>query len=593
MNDLVIKNALVVDGTGTVPAHTDVGITGRLVSEIGPRLSGRRELDAEGMTLIPGFVDLHTHYDAQVWWDPLLTPALAHGVTTVISGNCGLTLAPIRPEDQDFGVRLLANVEGIPPAAIASGVPFSWRTFPEMLDHLDRQPLGVNLGLMVGHSAIRRHVLGEAASSRPADGDELDQMSHILDEALNAGGFGFSTATAPTHRDGAGRPTPPNFASPEEFVELSRVCGRHRGTSLEFIARTSQEGFDDADRGLMAAMSAAASRVLNWNTPVVTKDDPTLHVRQLEGGRIDPGAGICVVPMMMSQNYPLYYDLHRGYVHRTLPGWGWLFDLDIEHRVMALRAPAVRERLRRSLQEQVVGSTALRLRRWEYYEVVEVGPPDLQSLRGRTIGSIASEQGKDPFETWVDLLVETSFDIGYAIAYYPGEDPWVTANRKAMLTDPRVMVGASDGGAHMDMLVGGSSALRTLIEWVYERQEFPLEEMVRLLTDVPARLYGLRSRGRIAQGYEADLVLFDPSALGVGRMRVVHDLPESAPRLISEPSGVACVMVGGTAVYMDNLPTGEHPGRLLRSGRDSVTVTPSDWINRELAVAGAAAFTGL
>jgi N-acyl-D-aspartate/D-glutamate deacylase len=579
MLDLILRNGFVVDGTGTPGVRADIGIANGTIVEVGRvEQATRREIDLDGLLVIPGFVDLHTHYDAQVYWDPLLSPSPAHGVTTVISGNCGLTLAPMKPEDQDFSVRLLANVEGIPSEAISAGVDFTWESFPEMMDHLDQTPLGVNLGLMVGHSAIRRNVMGPAASSDEATEGQLEEMCRILDEALSVGGFGFSTATAPTHRDGDGCPTPPNFANAQEFVALSEVCNTHPGTSLEFIARSSQAGFDDDDKRLMSSMSSAANRVLNWNTPVINKEDPTMHLRQLAAGEMDADAQVCIVPMMMSQNNPLYYDLRRGYVHRTLPGWGWLFEKDLPERITALSDPAVRRQLHDSLLGQNVSSTVMRMRKWEFYQLVEIGPAHMQDLKGKSIGDIAHERGTDPYSTWMDLLVESKFDIGYAIAFYPGEDEWVTEARRDFLSDPRVIVGASDGGAHMDMLVGGSSALRTLIEWVYQRKGFSLERMIHLLTDVPSRLYGLKGKGRIKAGYAADLLVLNPDDLAVSPMWVERDLPGGSPRLMSKATGVERVLIGGTEVYVGNEATGEMPGSLLRAGRDSDTVTPADWI---------------
>jgi N-acyl-D-aspartate/D-glutamate deacylase len=303
---------------------------------------------------------------------------------------------------------------------------------------------------------------------------------------------------------------------------------------------------------------------------------------------MDEARRVCIVPMMMSQNHPLYYDLRRGYVHRTLPGWGWLFDLGLRERAQAVSGPHVREQLRDGVEGATNSSTAFRMRRWGFYEVVDVGPPEMQGLKGKTIAEIAASRGTDPFTTWMDLLAESEFDIGYAIGFYPGEDAWVTQARKELLSDRRVLVGASDSGAHMDMLVGGSSALRTRIEWVYQRQEFALEHMVELLSDVPARLYGLRERGRLERGFAADLVVLDPDGLGVSPMRVVRDLPGGAPRLMSEPSGVERVLVNGVEVYVGGAATGALPGRLLRSGRDSVTITPERWIRSIAAHAGGA-----
>ncbi len=511
MLDLVLRDGWIVDGSGSPAVSADIGIANGRIVEVG-RVDdrGRREINLDGLVVAPGFVDLHTHYDAQVFWDPLLSPSPSHGVTTVISGNCGLTLAPMKPENQEFAVRLLANVEGIPVEAISSGVDFAWETFPEMMARLDATPLGINLGLMVGHSAIRRHVMGPAASADGATEEQLGEMCRILDEALSAGGFGFSTATAPTHRDGDGCPTPPNFATAQEFVALSRVCRQYPGTALEFIARTSQQGFDEADTELMASMSAAADRVLNWNTPVINKEDPTLHQRQLAACAMDEASNVCVVPMMMSQNHPLYYDLRRGYVHRTLPGWGWLFDLEIPERVNALRDAEVRRTLRESLEGPSVSSTAIRMRRWEHYEVVEIGPPRSQGPDGpkhrryrpgpgnRRVHDVDGPPGGEPVRYRVrHRLLSGRGRVGHA-------------GPQGVPLGPRVLVGASDSGAHMDMLVGGSSALRTLVEWVYQRQEFSLESMVHLLTDVPARLYGLHGKGRLRAGYAADLVVLNP-----------------------------------------------------------------------------------
>ncbi len=275
MFDAVVVNGRVVDGTGAPPRTADIGITEGRIVEIGDLSEGGGvAIDAGGMVVAPGFIDLHSHYDAQVFWDPTLSPSCLHGVTTVIAGNCGLTLAPCEEKDQDFLTRLLARVEAIPIDALLAGVQYAWQSYPEFLDVVAGRPLGPNMGFMVGHSALRRAVMGEAASERAARAEELEAMCRLLDEALGAGGMGFSTANVATQVDGDGRPTPPNFATHEEFVALSAVCSKHPGTSIEFIPGSFLAGFSDEEMNLMAEMSAAANRPLNWNTPLINKNAP-------------------------------------------------------------------------------------------------------------------------------------------------------------------------------------------------------------------------------------------------------------------------------------------------------------------------------
>ena len=247
--DLVVRGGTVIDGLGGLPCATDVAITdGRIVAVGDFGSAGNEEIDAKGLVVAPGFIDLHTHYDAQIFWDPILSPASQHGITTVIGGNCGLTLAPVTTADQDFLTRLFAQVEAIPEATLQAGVPYDWQTFPEMLDRIEDIELGPNIGLLVGHSALRRSVMGEAASEREATDQEVEAMCGLLDEALVAGGLGFSTANVSTQVDGDGRPTPPNFATRDEFVALAGTCARHPGTTLEFIPNSFLAGFSDEER---------------------------------------------------------------------------------------------------------------------------------------------------------------------------------------------------------------------------------------------------------------------------------------------------------------------------------------------------------
>jgi N-acyl-D-aspartate/D-glutamate deacylase len=573
MLDVLIRNGNVVDGTGAAARPADVGVRdGRIVSLGRTDESARRTVDADGLTVLPGFVDLHAHYDAQVFWDQSLSPSPLHGVTTVVGGNCGLTLAPVEPGDEDFLTRLLARVEAIPVEALTAGVAFRWNTFAEFLDVVESLPLGLNIGFMVGHSAIRRAVMGAAASSDEASPEQLDAMRALLSGAIAAGGLGFSTANVVTQVDGDGRPTPPNFATRDEFVGLSEVCGWHPGTSIEFIPGSFLRGFSDDDIDLMADMSAAANRHLNWNTPLVNKTAPDMYQRQLQASDIATARGGRVVPMFMPQNGPTQQDFLRGYVFRSLPGWGSVFDLPADERIRALADPAVRDRLRAALDAERTGLAVTMRSAWGEYFVNEPADPALSHLQGRRVGDIARERGITDFDAALDIAVEAKLEVGFVRYAYSSADEWTSAARVDVLRDPRVVLGASDAGAHMDMMVGADFPTRCLGELVREKSIFTLEEMIHQFTEVPARLYGLRDRGTLTVGSWADIVLLDPDKVDAGTLHTVRDLPAGAPRLVTESAGIHRVLVSGAEVAVEGEITDERPGHLIRSGRDTDTV---------------------
>ena len=573
MYDAVVTNGRVIDGTGAPARVAGIGIRhGRVVAVGDLDESGRVVIDAGGLVVAPGFIDLHSHYDAQVFWDATLTPSCLHGVTTVVGGNCGLTLAPVSAADQDFLTRLLARVEAIPVEALLAGVEYTWSSYPEFLDAIDAKPLGLNMGFMVGHSAVRRAAMGPAASERAASPEELRAMCAVLSQALSAGGFGFSTANVPTQVDGDGRPTPPNFATPEEFVELSRVCGEHGGTSIEFIPGSFLQGFSDEDMNLMADMSAAANRHLNWNTPLINRSNPDIYRRQLSASDMAREKGGRVVPLFMAQNGPTQQDFLRGYVYRSLPGWGWLFDLPVPERIAALRQPETRKRLRDALDAETTGLAVTMRGSWGQHIVNDVRDPKLRHLEGRRISDIAAEHNVSDFDAVIDVAVAANLEVGFVRYSFGNADEWTTKARAEVLKDPRVVLGASDAGAHMDMMVGADFPTRCLGELVREKGIFTLEEMIHQFTEIPARLYGLRDRGRIEPGTWADLVVFDPATVDAGPLRTVNDLPAGASRLMTESVGVHHVLVAGQALVEDNKVTGVRAGRLLRSGRDNDTV---------------------
>jgi N-acyl-D-aspartate/D-glutamate deacylase len=564
--DVVLRGGTVVDGTGAPGRRADVGVRDGRVVEVGT-VDGT----AAGLVVAPGFVDLHTHYDAQLFYDPQLSPSPLHGVTTVIGGNCGLTLAPVDPADESFLLRLLARVESIPVEALEAGLSFRWRTFGEFLDVVEGVALAANIGFLVGHSAIRRSVMGAAASERAASPDELAAMRRLLGEAIAAGGMGFSTANAATQVDGDGRPTPPNFATREEFVALAGVCGDHPGTSIEFIPDSFIRGFSDDDVELMAAMSAAANRPLNWNTPLINRNDPDLYKRQLRASEVARERGGRVVPMFNPQNLQIQHDFDPGYVFRALPGWGWLFELDVQARMAALRDPARRRQLEAAAAEPSAG-LAVVVRNWATYRVNEVPRPDLAPLVGRSVADLAAEWGMSPFDAMIEAALRCDLQVGFVRPQYPDQDDWVWEARLEVLKDPRVVLQASDAGAHLDMMSGANFPTRCIAELVRARGAFTLEEMVRQFTSVPADLYGLIDRGRIAPGAWADMVVFDPATIGATPLETVRDLPAGGARLTTRGVGVERVLVGGRDVVSGGAFTGDGPGQVLRSGRNSRTV---------------------
>jgi N-acyl-D-aspartate/D-glutamate deacylase len=563
---------MVVDGTGAPGFRADVGVhDGRIVAVGTVDERGDNDIDADGLVVAPGFIDLHTHYDAQLFYEPVLSPSPLHGVTTVIGGNCGLTLAPVTPGDEAWLTRLLARVESIPVATLEAGLEYRWRTYPEFLDVVEAQPLGPNVGFLVGHSAIRRAVMGEAASSAAATPEQLEAMEAVLGDALASGGLGFSTANAATQVDGDGRPTPPNFATRDEFIALAAVCGRHPGTAIEFIPDSFLSGFSDDDVELMADMSAAANRVLNWNKPLVNEQLPDLHHRQLRACDVALARGGRVVPMMTPQNGLIQHDFEPGYVFRALPGWGWLYELAPADRRVALANPESRRALAQSVAEATTG-LALVVRNWSSYVVNEVHDPNHTQLVGRRIDDLAREWGMSPFEAMAEVACRAGLDTGFVRPQFVDGDEWSWAARRELLTDPRIVLQASDAGAHLDMMCGAAYPSEVLAELVRERQLFTLEQMVHRLTGEPAALYGLAELGRVAPGARADLVVFDPDVIAPTPMQTRRDLPGGAARLHCGAVGMVGVYVNGREVVWEDAFTGELPGRLLRSGRDAVTV---------------------
>ena len=581
MLDVVIRKGVVVDGTGAERRPADIGIeAGRIAAIVEPGgfdaavSAGEvgRVIEAEGLIVAPGFVDLHTHYDAQAFWDPTLSPSPLHGVTTVVAGNCGFSIAPLSgdPADGEYLMRMLARVEGMPLESLAESVPWDWRSTGEYLDRLDGT-LAVNAGFLVGHSALRRAVMGGAAVGEAATDEQVDAMAQLLADGLAAGGLGFSSSWATTHSDGEGDPVPSRHATHDELVRLCAVLRDHPGTALEFIPTVGP--FADEHMDLMADMSLAADRPLNWNVLVAANArsaDAVAHRLSASDRAAERGARVLALTVPDLMRIRLCFL--TGFLLDTFPGWAKVMTLPADEKLAALGDPDVRRRLLDGVNSPQAGPFA-RIAQWHRMTIEEAFTDETKCHEGRLVGEVAEEQGKEPFDALLDIVVEDGLRT-VILPPQSGDDDDSWALRAETWRDPRVILGASDAGAHLDFIATFNYTTAFLGDSVRDRGLMGLEEAVHKLTDVPARLYGLTGRGRLAEGLVADVVVFDPERIAPGPVGMRADLPAGAARLYSEPEGVEHVLVNGVEIVGPGATfTDARPGTLLRSGRDTETVS--------------------
>ncbi len=574
MDDIQIKGGLLVDGTGAPPRRADVAIrAGRIVGIGAVSGPAHETIDATGRIVCPGFVDVHTHYDAQVFWDGTLSPSLYHGVTTIVGGNCGFSIAPLTPDAGEYLMRMLARVEGMPLESLRVGVPWSWSSFGEYLDLLEGR-LAVNAGFMVGHSAIRRVVMGERAVGHAATPAELRAMQDLLRRSIAEGGLGFSSTRSAAHNDADGQPVPSRHATLDELYALCRTAGELPGTSLEMLPGTST--FSEQDKEILTNMSLAAQRALNWNLVAPRSDMPEVAINQLAASDYAAERGAVVLALTVPQEIGGRVNLLSGFAFDALPRWAKVMQLPLDARMRALADPAVRAELRIGAEEQGPGPLKA-LTRWAQIRVAETFEADNAALRGKTLGEIAAERGVDPFDALLDLALSEGLRTSFASPTEGQTDAESWRLRAESWVDPRTIVGASDAGAHLDMLDTFAFTTQLLGRGVREMELISLEEAVHQLTERPARLYGLRERGRLAEGYWADVVVFDVETIAKGPTYTRADLPAGAPRLYADAIGVEQVLVNGQVIVRDGVETGARPGTILRSGRDTQTVPLSAW----------------
>jgi N-acyl-D-aspartate/D-glutamate deacylase len=564
MLDCKIVGGTVVDGTGAPRARHDVGIVdGRIVAVGAIDDDARETIDATGRIVAPGFVDSHTHHDAQILWDPTASPSPFHGVTTVVGGNCGFTIAPLGPSAVgnnavEYLLPMLARVEGMSIDALRAGPSWDWTSFADYLSRIEGHT-AVNAGFLVGHSALRRVVMGDGAVGDTADDRQVAAMCRLLADSIDGGGLGFSSSLAATHHDNDGNPIPSRFARPAELRALAGVLRGKPGTFVALNPGITPFGDDDIE--LITDMALAAGRPLTWNAlPIEAhRPDVVASARHLSQYAADRGA--TVVAQVIPDPRLFYLSFANGFLLDSLPGWAKFFAIPAGERIAALRDDEQRAHLR----EGAINPPQV-LRRffgWETMTLASTTAAEHTAFIGRTLSDIAGVLGRDIYDTFFDLVLAGGIDTSFT-PKPSGDDDASWQLRSEVWREPRMLIGASDSGAHLDNASSFTYTTSLLGRAVRERHLLSLEEAVHYITDAPAQLCGIGSRGRIADGYHADIVIFDEATIAPGPIALRGDLPGGARRLYADAIGIHHVLVNGTEIVRDGRWTGALPGSVLR-----------------------------
>jgi N-acyl-D-amino-acid deacylase len=536
MLDLKIDNAVIYDGTGNAPKTGSVGVLdGRIAAVGNVTAPAARKLDAKGLALMPGIIDTHTHYDAQITWDAFANPSPALGVTTVVMGNCGFTIAPCRPQDRDLTMRNLTHVEGMSLEALRAGIDWGFESFPEYLEMLERKGVGPNVAVFVGHSGVRTFVMREEAPRRAATAEEIARMRAIVLEAMEAGACGFSTTRSYQHNGEAGIPMPSRLAAEQELERLSGAL-REIGKGLLMMTKASDTpiGWIESLAGLADRPYLVAALLHSNLTPEATFEDlQQIAEARARGRRLYGAVSVC----------PLNFEftLHEPYVFEGLAAWQPLMKMDEPRVKTTLADPSFRQRLKDELAKR---SRRMFTGEWDKAFVARVADPAHGRFEGRSIQALARQEDVHPVDFILDLALSEDLDTLFTATLLNSDEDAVGR----MLNDENAIVSLSDAGAHLTFLCDAGFGLHLLGHWVRERKAMPIERAVKKLTLEPAQLFGLRGRGSIAPGNWADLLLFDPATVGRGPSRRVYDLPAGASRIDTPALGVHGVWVNGQLI---------------------------------------------
>ena len=554
--DLVIKNGMLVDGTGAPARRADVAITGGKIAEIGRVTDGTaRVIDADGLVVAPGFIDPHTHYDAQICWDGAVTPSSWHGVTSVIMGNCGVGIAPCKPKAREVAMRDLVNVEAIPFDVLNMGITWDWETFPEFIEAAARRSPSLNLGFLAPLTPFRHYVMGEASMERAATPDETAKIKALLGEAIDAGAFGFSTTILNQHVGYQGRPLACRNASRDELKAYANAL-KERGKGAIEIALTRKIAvMDDEEYELLDFLLRESGQHVTF-LALFDRDDIPEAVRDTlrkAAPLIARGARPQTSPLPLTRDI----NMRNPFSFAAFPSWNRVFvDKSKPAQAAVYADPAFRNQFREELKRPMAFGN------WERINVHEVQSPALKALEGRSVADIAREQGKDGVDAFLDLTLKDNLDVEFTMASFN-----TRVDRMAeILNNKSVLVALGDGGAHVDMLCDAGYPTYLLGTWVRERQALTLEEGVRRLTSDPAEVFGVRNRGRLAPGLAADVAVFDAARIGsTNRGERRFDLPGGAKRMVMPSRGVEYTVVNGVVTWADGKLTGATAGQVLRS----------------------------
>jgi N-acyl-D-amino-acid deacylase len=559
MYDLLIKSGRFVDGSGMPSFNADVGIRDGVIVDIG-RLSGeaRRTIDASGRVVAPGFIDNHCHFDAQVTWDPLCTFSPQHGVTSVIFGNCSLSLAPARPDERESLAKMLSRVEAIPMESLRAGVNWQWETFPEYLDFLDRK-LGVNAGVLMGHSAIRRYVMGTESQERAeATPGELAQMQEIIRDGMRAGALGLSFDRNGGHLDLEGKPVPAIVAPLQEIYALASALADLPAGVLQCGSAYPLE----IREGFATHLSQVSGRPVVYNQLVHNAKRPDQWREHLDLVAQRIGEGWPVYPVVNPRPASQRFTMRNAQMFDRMPTWREVMLTDHETKKSAFADPAMRATLRaEAVEGRDLPVDALPIQ-WDRIRITRVLSERYARYRGKSVGLMAREENADVLDAFLDMVLADDLNTGLE-NNQSGSDAGALA---AMLASPYSVIGLSDAGAHVIYEAGYGYATLLLGHWVREEKALSLEEAIRKLTSMQAALYGLDGRGLLRRGYAADVVVFDPDTVGTEEPEEVHDLPGGLMRLGQRARGVDYTVVNGQVLYEHGEHTGAYPGRVLRNG---------------------------